>query len=130
MLCHCLVALVALASPAAAAMQVMTCVPDRACAGTACRDAAGLSMDFDVRFDASTAHVTFEDDTLPRTEALQRGGTSEGAAVYFFNQPDLRVALQVFAAETPMRARLAFGAPDAPDAANQIFATCQAGPAS
>ena len=105
----------------------MHCVAERACAATSCRDAAGMEMDFTVIHDAQTAQVTFTDPTLPSTERLEYRGDSDGAPVYMFNQPDLRVALQLFTAETPPRVRLAFGSPDAPDQANQIFANCTEG---
>lgn len=118
-----------LAAPALASSHIQ-CTAQRACSGTSCRDAAGMEIDFGVRFDGTTAHVDFVDNALPVTEPLQRRGSSEGANVYFFDQPDLRVAVQIFEADTPIRVRLAFGPPDAPDAANQVFAICHAGSAT
>jgi len=120
----CAVSVACTAPFAAAASTQIDCIAERACMATTCRDAAGMDADFTATFDADTAQVVFTDPTQPTTEALQYGGDADGGAVYFFSQPDLRVAFQVFATETPIRVRLAFGDPDAPEQANQIFATC------
>jgi hypothetical protein len=125
---HCMIGLMALSAPAAAATQ-MVCTTLEACTGTTCRDAAGMEVDFTLTYDAATAHVDFDDPTLPVTEILHYRGTHDGAPAYFFRQPDLMVAVQIFETETPPRARLAFGAPDAPETANQMFATCVEGAA-
>lgn len=83
-----------------------------------------MAIDFDLTYDEATANVAFHDQTLPITQPLDFRGIRDDAPVYMYSEPDLMVAVQIFAAETPPRVLLAFGAPDAPEDANQVFAFC------
>lgn len=123
-------ALLSFAAAPALASGPLVCTAYEACAGTACRDAAGMAMDFDLTYDDATADLAFHDPALPVTQPLQFRATRDGAFVYTFRETDLMVAVQIFEAQTPPRVRLAFGDPDAPEIANQVLASCAARAAS